>query len=60
MRRAENYRVVYADLDTEDWKRPGVDAIVQGRTAGSREGGGGDDARRWWRPLADCEGPTTC
>jgi cellulose synthase/poly-beta-1,6-N-acetylglucosamine synthase-like glycosyltransferase/peptidoglycan/xylan/chitin deacetylase (PgdA/CDA1 family) len=29
MRRAENYRVVYADLDTEDWKRPGVDAIVR-------------------------------
>jgi cellulose synthase/poly-beta-1,6-N-acetylglucosamine synthase-like glycosyltransferase/peptidoglycan/xylan/chitin deacetylase (PgdA/CDA1 family) len=29
MQRAENYRVVYADLDTQDWKRPGVDAIVQ-------------------------------
>jgi cellulose synthase/poly-beta-1,6-N-acetylglucosamine synthase-like glycosyltransferase/peptidoglycan/xylan/chitin deacetylase (PgdA/CDA1 family) len=29
MRRAENYRVVYADLDTKDWERPGVDAIVQ-------------------------------
>ena len=26
--RAGNYRVVYADLDTQDWKRPGVDAIV--------------------------------
>jgi cellulose synthase/poly-beta-1,6-N-acetylglucosamine synthase-like glycosyltransferase/peptidoglycan/xylan/chitin deacetylase (PgdA/CDA1 family) len=29
MRRAENYRVVYADLDTDDWRRPGVDAIVR-------------------------------
>src|SRR5215211_2024253 len=29
LRRAENYRAVYADLDTEDWKRPGVDAIVR-------------------------------
>jgi peptidoglycan/xylan/chitin deacetylase (PgdA/CDA1 family) len=29
MHRAENYRVVYADLDTEDWKRPGVEAIVK-------------------------------
>jgi cellulose synthase/poly-beta-1,6-N-acetylglucosamine synthase-like glycosyltransferase/peptidoglycan/xylan/chitin deacetylase (PgdA/CDA1 family) len=29
MRRAENYRVVYADLDTQDWQRPGVDAIVR-------------------------------
>ena len=28
MRRAENYRVVYADLDTEDWKRPAVAAAV--------------------------------
>lgn len=29
MRRAENYRAVYADLDTQDWQRPGVDAIVR-------------------------------
>jgi cellulose synthase/poly-beta-1,6-N-acetylglucosamine synthase-like glycosyltransferase/peptidoglycan/xylan/chitin deacetylase (PgdA/CDA1 family) len=29
MRRAKNYQIVYADLDTKDWKRPGVDAIVQ-------------------------------
>ena len=29
MGRAGNYRVVYADLDTQDWKRPGVDAIVR-------------------------------
>jgi cellulose synthase/poly-beta-1,6-N-acetylglucosamine synthase-like glycosyltransferase/peptidoglycan/xylan/chitin deacetylase (PgdA/CDA1 family) len=29
LRRAENYRAVYADLDTEDWKRPGIDAIVR-------------------------------
>ena len=27
--RAGNYRVVYTDLDTQDWKRPGVDAIVR-------------------------------
>ena len=25
----DNYRVVYTDLDTEDWARPGVDAIVE-------------------------------
>jgi cellulose synthase/poly-beta-1,6-N-acetylglucosamine synthase-like glycosyltransferase/peptidoglycan/xylan/chitin deacetylase (PgdA/CDA1 family) len=29
MRRAENYRVVYTDLDTRDWQRQGVDAIVR-------------------------------
>jgi cellulose synthase/poly-beta-1,6-N-acetylglucosamine synthase-like glycosyltransferase/peptidoglycan/xylan/chitin deacetylase (PgdA/CDA1 family) len=29
VRRAENYRVVYADLDTKDWERPGVEAIVR-------------------------------
>jgi cellulose synthase/poly-beta-1,6-N-acetylglucosamine synthase-like glycosyltransferase/peptidoglycan/xylan/chitin deacetylase (PgdA/CDA1 family) len=28
MRRAEHYRVVYADLDTQDWQKQGVDAIV--------------------------------
>jgi cellulose synthase/poly-beta-1,6-N-acetylglucosamine synthase-like glycosyltransferase/peptidoglycan/xylan/chitin deacetylase (PgdA/CDA1 family) len=29
MRQAENFRVVYADLDTRDWQRQGVDAIVR-------------------------------
>jgi cellulose synthase/poly-beta-1,6-N-acetylglucosamine synthase-like glycosyltransferase/peptidoglycan/xylan/chitin deacetylase (PgdA/CDA1 family) len=29
MQRAENYQVVYSDLDTQDWKRQGVDAIVR-------------------------------
>jgi cellulose synthase/poly-beta-1,6-N-acetylglucosamine synthase-like glycosyltransferase/peptidoglycan/xylan/chitin deacetylase (PgdA/CDA1 family) len=29
IRRTENYRVVYADLDTKDWARPGVTKIVQ-------------------------------
>ena len=29
---ARGYRVVYADLDTRDWARPGVDAIVAAGT----------------------------
>jgi peptidoglycan/xylan/chitin deacetylase (PgdA/CDA1 family)/glycosyltransferase involved in cell wall biosynthesis len=28
VQRAGNYRVVFADLDTKDWARPGVDRIV--------------------------------
>ena len=40
MGRAGNYRVVYADLDTQDWKRPGVDAIVRAGTAARRQGRG--------------------
>ena len=46
---AGNYRVVYTDLDTRDWARPGVDAIVQGGTPAGDRGavvmmhdGGGD------------------
>ncbi len=44
-----NYRVVYTDLDTRDWDRPGVDAIVKGATPDGDRGavvmmhdGGGD------------------
>ena len=29
IRASGNYRVVYADLDTRDWARPGVETIVQ-------------------------------
>lgn len=36
--RARGYRIVYTDLDTEDWRRPGVDKIV---AAGLPEGGRG-------------------
>ena len=46
---AGNYRVVYTDLDTRDWARPGVDAIIQGGTPEGERGavvmmhdGGGD------------------
>lgn len=49
IRRAGNYRVVYTDLDTEDWARPGVDSIVRaGLPTGSQgavimlHDGGGD------------------
>jgi cellulose synthase/poly-beta-1,6-N-acetylglucosamine synthase-like glycosyltransferase/peptidoglycan/xylan/chitin deacetylase (PgdA/CDA1 family) len=49
MRRVENYQVVYTDLDTKDWERPGVDAIVQAGLPQHGEGavvmlhdGGGD------------------
>ena len=28
MQAAENYRIVFTDLDTRDWERPGVSAIV--------------------------------
>jgi len=47
--RAGNYRVVLADLDTRDWSRPGVSAIVRGATPTGTHGavimlhdGGGD------------------
>ena len=46
---AGNYRVVYTDLDTRDWERPGIEAIVQGGTPQDGRGavvmmhdGGGD------------------
>ena len=46
---AGNYRAVYTDLDTRDWARPGIDAIVQGGTPAGDRGavvmmhdGGGD------------------
>jgi cellulose synthase/poly-beta-1,6-N-acetylglucosamine synthase-like glycosyltransferase/peptidoglycan/xylan/chitin deacetylase (PgdA/CDA1 family) len=49
VRRAGNYRVVYADLDTKDWARPGADAIVQAGLPDGDQGavimlhdGGGD------------------
>jgi cellulose synthase/poly-beta-1,6-N-acetylglucosamine synthase-like glycosyltransferase len=49
MRRAENYRVIYTDLDTQDWERPGVDAILRAGLPHHGEGavvmlhdGGGD------------------
>ncbi len=38
IRRAGSYRVVLTDLDTRDWARPGVDAIV--RAATPRDGRG--------------------
>jgi cellulose synthase/poly-beta-1,6-N-acetylglucosamine synthase-like glycosyltransferase/peptidoglycan/xylan/chitin deacetylase (PgdA/CDA1 family) len=47
--RAGNYRVVLADLDTRDWERPGVQAIVRGAMPTGARGavimlhdGGGD------------------
>ena len=47
--RAGNYRVVYTDLDTKDWARPGAEAIVQAGLPGGDQGavimlhdGGGD------------------
>jgi cellulose synthase/poly-beta-1,6-N-acetylglucosamine synthase-like glycosyltransferase len=47
--RAGNYRVVLADLDTRDWERPGVTAIVRDGTPAGSHGavvmlhdGGGD------------------
>jgi cellulose synthase/poly-beta-1,6-N-acetylglucosamine synthase-like glycosyltransferase/peptidoglycan/xylan/chitin deacetylase (PgdA/CDA1 family) len=46
---AQNYRVVFADLDTEDWAKPGVAEIVQAGLPDSDRGavvmlhdGGGD------------------
>ena len=36
--RAGNYRVVLADLDTRDWSRPGVNAIVRGATPAGGHG----------------------
>jgi cellulose synthase/poly-beta-1,6-N-acetylglucosamine synthase-like glycosyltransferase/peptidoglycan/xylan/chitin deacetylase (PgdA/CDA1 family) len=38
IQRTENYRVVYADLDTKDWAKPGVANIVQ---AGLPQGNNG-------------------
>jgi cellulose synthase/poly-beta-1,6-N-acetylglucosamine synthase-like glycosyltransferase/peptidoglycan/xylan/chitin deacetylase (PgdA/CDA1 family) len=38
VQRAGNYRVVYTDLDTRDWERPGIEAIVRG---GTPQGGSG-------------------
>ena len=49
VRRAGNYRVVYTDLDTKDWSRPGVDSIVRAGLPTGNQGavimmhdGGGD------------------
>jgi cellulose synthase/poly-beta-1,6-N-acetylglucosamine synthase-like glycosyltransferase/peptidoglycan/xylan/chitin deacetylase (PgdA/CDA1 family) len=49
MQHAQNYRVVFTDLDTRDWAKPGVPAIVQaGLPTGDRgavvmlHDGGGD------------------
>jgi cellulose synthase/poly-beta-1,6-N-acetylglucosamine synthase-like glycosyltransferase/peptidoglycan/xylan/chitin deacetylase (PgdA/CDA1 family) len=49
MSQAEDYRVVYADQDTQDWKRPGTDAIVRAGLPADGKGavvmlhdGGGD------------------
>src|SRR5512132_4189332 len=49
MRHARNYRVVYADLDTNDWAKPGVSAIVRAALPKGHKGavvmlhdGGGD------------------
>jgi cellulose synthase/poly-beta-1,6-N-acetylglucosamine synthase-like glycosyltransferase/peptidoglycan/xylan/chitin deacetylase (PgdA/CDA1 family) len=49
MQHAQNYRVVFADLDTRDWAKPGVPAIVQAGLPTSDQGavvmlhdGGGD------------------
>jgi len=38
MQAAENYRVVFTDLDTKDWEKPGAPAIVR---AGVPQGGRG-------------------
>lgn len=49
--RMHGYRVVYTDLDTEDWRKPGVEAIVAAGTPAEGRGavvmlhdGGGDRA----------------
>ena len=49
MRHAQNYRVVYADLDTHDWAKPGASAIVRAGLPKGHKGavvmlhdGGGD------------------
>jgi cellulose synthase/poly-beta-1,6-N-acetylglucosamine synthase-like glycosyltransferase/peptidoglycan/xylan/chitin deacetylase (PgdA/CDA1 family) len=49
MQHAQNYRVVYADLDTNDWAKPGVAAIVRAGLPKGHKGavvmlhdGGGD------------------
>jgi cellulose synthase/poly-beta-1,6-N-acetylglucosamine synthase-like glycosyltransferase/peptidoglycan/xylan/chitin deacetylase (PgdA/CDA1 family) len=49
IKRADSYRVVLADLDTRDWSRPGVNAIVRDATPTGTRGavimlhdGGGD------------------
>ena len=49
IRRAGNYRVVYTDLDTKDWARPGADSIVHAGLPDGNQGavvmlhdGGGD------------------
>src|SRR5512132_4276411 len=49
MRHARDYRVVYADLDTNDWAKPGVSAIVRAALPKGHKGavvmlhdGGGD------------------
>ena len=49
MQNAQNYRVVYADLDTNDWAKPGVSAIIQAGLPKGKQGavvmlhdGGGD------------------
>ena len=56
MGRAGNYRVVYADLDTQDWKRPGVGAIVGAGLPRDGKGAVVMLPRRWWRPVADSGG----
>lgn len=38
LRRAGNYRAVFTDLDTRDWERPGVAAIVASATPHSSAG----------------------
>ena len=49
MQNAQNYRVVYADLDTNDWAKPGVSGIIQAGLPKGKQGavvmlhdGGGD------------------
>ncbi|GAA4238910.1 glycosyltransferase [Actinomadura meridiana] len=36
----DGYLVVFTDRDTEDWRRPGADAIVRAALAGSKRGEG--------------------
>jgi cellulose synthase/poly-beta-1,6-N-acetylglucosamine synthase-like glycosyltransferase/peptidoglycan/xylan/chitin deacetylase (PgdA/CDA1 family) len=36
--RAQNYRIVYTDLDTQDWAKPGVGSIVAAGLPAGRQG----------------------
>jgi cellulose synthase/poly-beta-1,6-N-acetylglucosamine synthase-like glycosyltransferase/peptidoglycan/xylan/chitin deacetylase (PgdA/CDA1 family) len=52
VRRSGNYRVVYTDLDTKDWARPGVNSIIRAGLPAGNQGavimlhdGGGNRAQ---------------